>query len=113
MVIYILGAIVALILAYFIAGRIVSDWLDRECDKMLADAMVEDGRGLWFKARGMHSEACWHYGNAEILRRNVRACRRVAMRLRALKRNPLSVPGLVLVSSVILLVVAGMLSCLI
>ena len=35
------------------------------------------------------------------------------MRLRALKRNPLSVPGPVLVSSVILLVVAGMLSCLI
>jgi hypothetical protein len=31
------------------------------------------------------------------------------MRLRALKRNPLSVPGPVLVSSVIMLVVAGML----
>ena len=77
-----MGAVVALILAYFIAGNMVSDWLDRECDKMLADAMVEDGHGLRFEARGMHSEACWHYGNAEILRRNVRACRRVAGWLR-------------------------------
>ena len=39
------------------------------------------------------------------------------MRLRALKRNPLFVPGLMLVSGVIvlpvLLVIVGMLSCLI
>ena len=77
-----MGAVVALILAYFIAGNMVSDWLDRECDKMLDDARVEDGHGLRFEARGMHSEADWHYGNAEILRRNVRACRRVAGWLR-------------------------------
>ena len=77
-----MGTVVALILAYFIAGNMVSDWLDGECDKMLADAMVEDGHGLRFEARGMCSEACWHYGNAEILRRNVRACRRVAGWLR-------------------------------
>ena len=83
--IYILGAmgtVVALILAYFIAGNVVSEWLDRECDKMLADAMVEDGHGLRFEGRGMRYEADWHYGNAEILRRNVRACRRVAGWLR-------------------------------
>ena len=77
-----MGAVVALILAYFIAGNVVSGWLDRECDKMLADAMVEDGHGLRFEARGLCSEASWHYGNAEILRRNVRACRRVAGWLR-------------------------------
>lgn len=77
-----LGAGVALILAYFIAGHAVAGWLDRECDKMLNEAETEEDHAVRFFRRGMRSEADWHQGNAEILRRNVRACKRVAGWLR-------------------------------
>lgn len=76
------GAVVALIMAYFLLGHMVADWLDRECEKMLNDAMAEECHSVRFFCRGMRNEADWHYGNAEILRRNVRACRRVAGWLR-------------------------------
>ena len=69
-------------MAYFIAGHMVADWLDRECDVMLAQADAEEDYSFRFWLRGMTEEANWHAETAEILRSNARVCQRTAGWLR-------------------------------
>ena len=76
------GAVVALMLVCLALGGGLSSWLGRECDKMRAESMTESRIAAEFQRRGLHFEAEWHRENARILRRNVRACQRVAGWLR-------------------------------
>ena len=77
-----MGAVVALILVYFLFGWMVAEWLDSECVKMSIESADEVIKAHRCKRLGLHADAEYHLENSDMLRRNVAVCERIAGWLR-------------------------------